>query len=571
MAINDILLLDQLIGEFSQQRALDAGDAFELFAISELLKDFDLSQDELELGIVDGRDDGGIDGWYLFVDGELASEPDDVPIKRDVATIQIFILTAKHHATFKQEPVVNLQSTLSSILDFTQENESLYSRFNEEVLACRSTLKDVLLRTAKSGPKISIDIYYLSRGDVSNIGSSIAARSDALVEELKQYFSNSEVRFSYFGASEILEASRKLKDFSSVLVFEEAPVSRGLDNYVGLVRLPDYMSFVRDEDGGLRRYLFEANVRDFMGQTFVNHSILKTLERESDEKVEDFWWLNNGITVIADRASLIGKQLHLENVQIVNGLQTTETVYKHFHENEHEDSRCILVKVLVAPEKELADSIILATNNQNKVDFASLRATDTIQRNIEDLLLANDWYYDRRKNYYLNHGKPITKIVSMKYMAWAIISLLLGQPSEANRARPKQLLVDRLYQRIFSDRYDLRVYLSALEIAKHIEMTMLREGYSDEPYDPRAYATMYRFLYAHLYVTSVVGNSVRNDKDLIEVSGQDLLTEHFHTVHEIVVAGRKKLRKRNRNIRRLHRNQQFQDNLTAEVLRHFVG
>ncbi len=426
--------------------------------------------------------------------------------------------------------------------------------------------KEILLVTAKSSPKIDIRIYYLSRGDVGQLGGSIKVRSDALKDSLKEYFSNCSVYFEYVGAAEILTAYRKLKDFSSVLIFEEPPVSRGADNYIGLIRLPNYVNFITDAEGNLRRYLFESNVRDYMGHTFVNNSILRTLKREVNAQEEDFWWLNNGVTVLCNKAATIGKQLHLENVQIVNGLQTTETIYKYFSESPRDDSRCVLVKVLVTPDKTLADSIILATNSQNKVDFSSLRATDKIQRDIEDLLLSENWYYDRRKNYYLNHGKPESRIVSMKFMAWAILSLMSGQPCQAGRARPKQLLNNRSYYKIFSDRYDLRVYLSVLEICKRVENSMLELGFSGGPYTPRAYATMFRFLYAHLYVASIVRKSERKEAELNGVCEQKFQNDNLKTVHQIVALHRSRIREGGRNMRKLHRSELFQNELTAQVI-----
>jgi hypothetical protein len=47
-----------------------------------------------------------------------------------------------------------------------------------------------------------------------------------------------------------------------------------------------------------------------------------------DPSGPDFWWLNNGITILATSATMVGKTLHLEDIQIVNGLQTTETIFR---------------------------------------------------------------------------------------------------------------------------------------------------------------------------------------------------------------------------------------------------
>ncbi|GAI16788.1 unnamed protein product, partial [marine sediment metagenome] len=70
----------------------------------------------------------------------------------------------------------------------------------------------------------------------------------------------------------------------------------------------------------MRLNLFEANVRDYQGKVEVNKAIGNTLLSAYSE---DFWWLNNGVTVVASQASLSGKTLVVEDPQIVNGLQTS--------------------------------------------------------------------------------------------------------------------------------------------------------------------------------------------------------------------------------------------------------
>ena len=61
MAKNDVILLDGII----DQRVADnypsdqRGEVFELFALEELLKDNDLSSEEIESGWIDGQGDGG--------------------------------------------------------------------------------------------------------------------------------------------------------------------------------------------------------------------------------------------------------------------------------------------------------------------------------------------------------------------------------------------------------------------------------------------------------------------------------------------------------------------------------
>jgi hypothetical protein len=45
-----------------------------VFVAEQLLKKHDLSDEEISSGIVDGGDDGGIDGFFTFVNDELLQE-----------------------------------------------------------------------------------------------------------------------------------------------------------------------------------------------------------------------------------------------------------------------------------------------------------------------------------------------------------------------------------------------------------------------------------------------------------------------------------------------------------------
>ena len=47
---------------------------FELFCASQILKNFDLDDDELINGITDGANDGGCDGMYVFLNNDLLTE-----------------------------------------------------------------------------------------------------------------------------------------------------------------------------------------------------------------------------------------------------------------------------------------------------------------------------------------------------------------------------------------------------------------------------------------------------------------------------------------------------------------
>jgi hypothetical protein len=80
------------------------------------------------------------------------------------------------------------------------------------------------------------------------------------------------------------------------------------NSYVALVALENHSRFLRDENDGLRRYIFGGNVRDFQGDVEVNRAIADSL---GDENAPQFWWLNSGVTILASNVSTVGKRSSL--------------------------------------------------------------------------------------------------------------------------------------------------------------------------------------------------------------------------------------------------------------------
>ncbi len=134
------------------------------------------------------------------------------------------------------------------------------------------------------------------------------------------------------------------------------------------------------------------------------------------------------------------------------------------------DERTVLVRVIQTTDQPTKDLIIRATNSQNKMAPASLRMTDQIHRDIEELFKRSDLFYDRRKGFYRDQGKPIRKIVSVSAVAQAVISILLQRPDDA-RARPGDYFKeDGKYNSIFANsKIPLSAYLICTQILRVVE------------------------------------------------------------------------------------------------------
>ena len=86
---------------------------FEFFAASQVLKNFDLSDDELMSGIVGGAHDGGCDGIYVFLNTDLLT-PDQVPnISASRGSIlNLSIVQAKNTTGFSEEAIMKVRRFL---------------------------------------------------------------------------------------------------------------------------------------------------------------------------------------------------------------------------------------------------------------------------------------------------------------------------------------------------------------------------------------------------------------------------------------------------------------------------
>lgn len=469
MAMNDRIILDEVLKQRQSEVGpnADPSDFFELFTAEQILKDFDLSYDEIESGLVGGGSDGGIDGIYLLVNGELVQEdPDYGHLRKDI-TLDLIIIQSKTHAGFQETPIERFLTVSDDILDLSKELSNLGTVYNEPLIEVIGHFRDVYKQLAARFPTLRVSFYYACKGADPN--RNVKRKVEKLQAVVNGHFPNSEFSFDFLGASKLLALARRAPQRTYPLTLAESPISsEGQVGFVCLVRLRDFFRFIADENGTFRRQVFEANVRDYQGRTQVNDEIQKSLQEPTS--AEDFWWLNNGVSVLASKASLGGKTLTIEDPQIVNGLQTSTEVYNYCKKfNTEKDERKILIRVIVPTEEESRDRIIKATNSQTVVQQASLRATDKIHRDIEEFLRSKGLFYDRRKNFYKNEGKPRDKIVGIPHMAQAVMAILLQRPDTA-RARPSSLLKkDEDYSKVFSLSYPIELYYVCAEAMRRVE------------------------------------------------------------------------------------------------------
>ena len=503
MTTNSQIILDGVLKPRQNEMDPDADPTtfFELFTAQQILKDFDLSYEEIESGLVGAGGDGGVDSIYLLVNGDLAREDSDYSHLRKDIVIDLIIIQSKTHAGFQETPVERFITVSRDLFDLSKGTE-LSEFYNKQLVEAIDRFRNVYQELTPWFPTFNVSFFYASKGVIVN--DNVRRKVELLEEVVLSRVQNARFDFRFLGASELYELAGRQPHTTFQLPLAENPISsEDQVGFVCLVRLRNFFDFITDDTGLLQRQLFEANVRDYQGRTQVNDEIQASLQANGSE---DFWWLNNGVSILATQASLGGKTLTIKDPQIVNGLQTSTEVYNYSKNTDiSNDGRKILVKVMVPNEDESRDHIIKATNSQTVVPPSSLRATDRIHRNIEEYLRQKGLFYDRRKNYYKNEGRPRDKIVGIPYLAQAVMAIVLQQPDQA-RARPSSLLKnDEDYQRVFNQSYPIGLYYVCAEAMRRIEF-LLKSPSLNVPTEDR---NNLRF-YVAMCAVSGVGNSPKS-------------------------------------------------------------
>jgi hypothetical protein len=336
--------------------------------------------------------------------------------------------------------------------------------------------------------------YYAGKTNITHDrNAKVGSRFKKLERYVKSQLTAAKVSLDLWNATTILKRVREQPE-QRLLLDVSLHFQTINKDVVCLAKLVDFFKFLRDKDGNLRTGILEPNVRDYQGdRNPVNSDIRKTLQ---SPQTSEFWWLNNGITILAKDSSVSGGKLAVDSPEIVNGLQTSFEIFQFYTDNPshlNRDTRSVILRIICPPDERTGSLITKATNFQTVVAGISLHATEETHFNIEDRLLLYDLYYDRKKGKYKRLSKEVSQIVSVPEMARSVIAILLRRPGDA-RARPQSLLQkDETYVEIFNRDYNVDLYVACIMLDRRVELFLdsFTGAMPEEKRDIRYYVDMW--------------------------------------------------------------------------------
>jgi hypothetical protein len=419
-----------------------------------------LEFDDLIDGIMGEGGDEGIDLCYLYCNGTLVKD-EQHQITKD-STIKVKFFQVKKEDGFSTDGFRKLKEGIEEIFNLELPLDKLQNiGANEDILEMADLIRKIFRKSRLERAKFSCEVYYVTASPDTNISEKIKHLED----ELKKNSLAIPFEFEYLGAQKILDLTSK-NDEQIEIKFDSQPLNISekdieTTGFAGFVNGNELIKSLLDKDGNFKSHLTEGNIRFFLGEDKkINSSIIDSANDKI--KASNFWAMNNGLTIIGDTiAPLDAKGYSITNPQIVNGCQTIHCLYLAYSnegKNLLPETLKVFVKLVKTENPDTQTDIISATNSQNPVKSASLKANDHIQRNIEKHLLEAGILYERRDNFYKRQGYTGNKVVGLLKMAQIIHTVANKEAVLAVNDTTTLFDTETKYNSIFNDKADFDLY-----------------------------------------------------------------------------------------------------------------
>ena len=420
------LLHERVSKRQSDQLLETLGDGFDWVALETVL---DLNGDEIDDAIVDDGMDGGIDAVCI--------------VDRDV-----YIATFNYASTFNNSKkafpqnkldsmIVTVEKIITRSLDQNDVNTALWDKVQE------------IWSGFDEGP---LYFHFLA---CSNKNKPDAAAVKRFEDSLGVFHL---VDFQYWDLEDIVTEilGKKHQAVNGTLTFigrshfTKAEVS--LAATVATVAAKDLIDLAKDplDSEKINEEIFNENVRVDLGlKNAINAGIKDSALSDTNY---EFWYLNNGITMVCEKCDYlpgsVSPTAKLTNVQIVNGGQTTRTL---FHANSEDPEKLqnvdILVKIIQTDDRSISEKVSESANRQTPVRTRDLHANDWIQRRLEEQFFALGYYYERKRNQHSDQAAD--KRLDSEEIGQVALAFYLDMSSEAKDK--KSMVFGERYSDIFNE------------------------------------------------------------------------------------------------------------------------
>lgn len=188
--------------------------------------------------------------------------------------------------------------------------------------------------------------------------------------------------------------------------------------------------------------LFSANYRGFLGIT-KRRRINTGIRQSAEQKPQDFWVFNNGITLLTLGTADARDGTLLTGVSVINGAQTTGSIGSVDTGRHDLRNVKVLCRVIQSNDAETVGEIVKYNNTQNEIMTWDQYSNDPEQNRIAQEFDQVGHYYSRKRGFKMQPTEIGIEEVAQPLLAFH------GKVQDANRG--KNLIFERkpLYKNVF--------------------------------------------------------------------------------------------------------------------------
>lgn len=459
----------------------EEGALFEQFAVLNILRRWhtpELTVSDFPFIMVGTENDLQVDSIAFLVNEELVETAEhlrDLLENADQVSVQFVFQQATRTQQFEMKKMREFVDGVEHFLSpqgFLRENE---------LLKAKRLLKEQLfgLLQHKAEFECSVCLYYSCLGRWTDTPERDGWRSWA-EDKILRLWPGIDVEVETVDAGRLKDCLEKNttapaenENYCREIAIENLLPFTGIPDvkaYLGFVSASEYLNLLSREDGqGIFERIFAGNVRGFEGSSNpVNAKIGQTLRGANSS---EFVLLNNGVTLIAPEVTHENGVLRICNYQVVNGLQTSYVLYKNRRQIANADGVFLPVKIVETHNQDLADAIILGTNQQTvigKVDYVSrlplARALeDYFEYRAQGETASRLWLERRRGQYRRASGiGNLNRVIGMEGLLRGFTASFLRQPHDAEKGFAE--ILPYIPERVLNPAHPLELYYAAAQI-----------------------------------------------------------------------------------------------------------
>ena len=408
--------------------------AFVAFCLSRSL--FREDYNDIVESITDGADDCNIDALYLDASND--------------EKLDVHIYQMKYKSNTKIASTIGkneIDLFIDKINRIFISNETAGIRMNERLSRIMERFED--MQRSYSFSNIKIILHLITNGADLNDDGIIA------LEEFKN--NNNIIDYKFDNTYDFFIDNKK--DVGEIQV----PISdeHFSINNTHIVNIKAY-----DIAELYKKYhdtILDKNVRKLLSSN-INNTIKETLVKNP----EMFWYKNNGLSIVTKRAEIKTIRGHsvviMDNPYIVNGGQTTKTIYNLFVEmgQDAESSfpnASVMARIYQTTDDEKISEIVYGTNNQNKITLFDLKSGKQQLKTLQEFFKSHNIYFIYKRDSEL---PPSKSSIRSETLLQVYCSIYEGVPHAAKISTTR--LIEKYFDYVYDKEENAEKLLNAYQL-----------------------------------------------------------------------------------------------------------